>query len=83
VEGYVGNKSGLYAAPGRRSSAMWLSKLEHSMRELTAECHGPQLCLPVSRGMSLVAGKENFKLFFKRGLCCEGVDCNECIVRGI
>jgi hypothetical protein len=53
-----------YAAPGRRSSAMWLSLL-------------------VSRGMSLVAGRENFKLFFKRGLCCKHVDCNECIVRGI
>ena len=43
------------------SSAMWLKRLEQRIRELTAECHGPQSCLPVSKGMSLVLGKEIFK----------------------
>jgi hypothetical protein len=55
--GYVGSKSGSYIAPGSGSSAIWPKTLECKIKLRTAECHGPQSCLPVSKGMSLVEGK--------------------------
>ena len=56
---------------------MWLSKFEHSTRELTAECHGPQSCLPVSRGISFVDGKENFRVAREEEICWEREECEE------
>ena len=45
-------------APGSGSSAMCPSKLALRMRVRTDECHGPQSCLPLRRGTSLVEGRE-------------------------
>jgi hypothetical protein len=53
---------------------MWLSRFEHSISELTAECQGPQSCFPVNKGMSLVAGKGIFKMFQEEELFCERVE---------
>ena len=66
--GYVGQRFGSYMAPGNRASAIWLRKLEHKISELTAKCQSPQSCFPVSKGISLVEGKENFKRVGKEEL---------------
>lgn len=56
--GYVGQRPGSKIAPGRGSSAICPSKLAFKIKVRTAECQGPQSCLPVRIGMSLVEGKE-------------------------
>jgi hypothetical protein len=37
------------------------SKFKCNINVRTAECHGPQSCLPVSRGISLVVGNVNLE----------------------
>ena len=58
VGGYVGQRPGSKVAPGKGSSAMCLSKLALRMRVRTNKCNGPQSCLPVRSGTSLVEGRE-------------------------
>ena len=57
--GYVGHNPGSKSAPGKGSSATCTSRLEFKIRVQTAKCHGPQLCLPVRMGISLVDGRED------------------------
>jgi len=65
VGGYVGQSPGSKAAPGSGSSAIWLSKLAFRISVRTAECQGPQSCLPERSGTSFVEGKEELK----EGIC--------------
>jgi hypothetical protein len=43
------------------------------MSELTAKCQGPQSCLPISKGMFLVLGKEISKVVLEMAVCSECV----------
>ena len=61
VGGYVGQRPGSKVALGRGSSAMCPSKLVLRMSVRTDECHGPQSCLPLRRGTSLVEGREEVR----------------------
>ena len=55
--GCVGHRPGSNTAPGSGASAMCPKRLAFRMSVRTAECQGPQSCLPVSMGTSLVDGK--------------------------
>ena len=70
----MGQRPGSKMAPGSGSSAMWPSKLALRIKVRTAECQGPQSCLPVRRGTSFVEGREEegeYVIWCCNG-CCNG-----------
>ena len=68
--GYVGQRPGSKVAPGKGPSAMCPSKLAFRIKVRTAECHGPQSCLPARTGTSLVEGNK-------------GVTKGVCVIKGL